>query len=98
MPKEERNKMIRAKSFWLRKLGEKNSLAKKIMKAKNYQAFIRQPNVTFERHKMLNNKRQRERERERERERYGENLEIFYGSQAEMAKLNGISISKRRMN
>ena len=34
------------------------------MKAKNYQAVIRQPNVTFERHKLLNNKRERERERE----------------------------------
>ena len=29
MPKEEGNKMIRAKSFWLRKLGKKDSLAKK---------------------------------------------------------------------
>ena len=52
------------------------------MKAKNYQAVIRQPNVTFERHKLLNNKR------EREKERYGENLEIFCGWQVEMAKLN----------
>ena len=59
------------------------------MKAKNYQAVIRQPNVTFERHKLLNNKR------ERERERYGENLEIFRGSPVEMAKLNGISKEKK---
>ena len=59
------------------------------MKAKNYQAVIRQPNVTFERHKLLNNKR------ERERERYGENLEIFRGPPVEMAKLNGISKEKK---
>ena len=37
------------------------------MKAKNYQAVIRQPNVTFERHKLLNNKRERERKRDMER-------------------------------